>query len=143
LLAGQLFPWGELPRNCSRVDVLEWYIEIGKDQSQFGSLTAHTSVCNMWSKLTDWRLKLTRARRRNGWILYWQGVHPLSIVSWPSIWMVVTMWDLMSHGQERGQGKIHCGCYPNLFSLNLPSTTVARRFSFYNVCQASTRIWKM
>jgi hypothetical protein len=56
LLAGQLFPSEELPRNCSRVDVLEWYIEIGKDQSQFGSLTAHTSVCNMWSLYID-RLK--------------------------------------------------------------------------------------
>ena len=52
----RLFPWEELPRNCSRVDVLEWYIEIGKDQSQFGSLTAHTSVCNMWSLYID-RLK--------------------------------------------------------------------------------------
>jgi hypothetical protein len=26
----QLFPWEELPSNCSRIDVLEWHIEIAK-----------------------------------------------------------------------------------------------------------------
>ncbi len=30
---GQLFPWEELPRNSSRVDVLEWYIEIANEMN--------------------------------------------------------------------------------------------------------------
>jgi hypothetical protein len=59
---GQLFPWEELPRNSSRVHVLEWYIEIENEMNlslvdidlfpmtvDHGSLTVHTSECNMWS----------------------------------------------------------------------------------------------
>jgi hypothetical protein len=30
---GWLFPWEELPRNSSSVDVLEWYIEIAKEKN--------------------------------------------------------------------------------------------------------------
>jgi hypothetical protein len=30
---GQLFPWEELPRNSSRVDVLEWYIKIANEMN--------------------------------------------------------------------------------------------------------------
>ena len=65
----QLFPWEELPRNCSRIDVLEWYIEIANEMNlslqnitlfpmavDHGSLTVHTSVCNMWYSYID-RLK--------------------------------------------------------------------------------------
>jgi hypothetical protein len=66
---GRLFLWEELPRNSSRVDVLEWYIEIANEMNlrlvnitQFPmvvdhrSFTVHTSVCNMWSLYID-RLK--------------------------------------------------------------------------------------
>jgi hypothetical protein len=35
--------------------------------------------------------------------------------------MLVKTLDLMPPGQERGHRKIHCHCYPNLFSLNCPS----------------------
>jgi hypothetical protein len=54
---------------CSRIDVLEWYIEITNEMNlslvnitlfpmavDHGSLTVHTSVCNMWSLYID-RLK--------------------------------------------------------------------------------------
>jgi hypothetical protein len=53
--------------------------------------------------LIDWSLKLTMARL-NGLILYWQGVYPLSIILWATIWMVVTMWNVMPSSQERGNG---------------------------------------
>jgi hypothetical protein len=28
-----LFPWEELPRNCSRIDVLEWYVDIANEMN--------------------------------------------------------------------------------------------------------------
>ena len=65
----QLFPWEELPRNCSRINVLEWYIDIANEMNlslqnialfpmavDHGSLTVCTSVCNMWYSYID-RLK--------------------------------------------------------------------------------------
>jgi hypothetical protein len=65
----RLFPWEELPRNCSRIDVLEWYIDIANEMNlslqnitlfpmavDHGSLTVRTSVCNMWYSYID-RLK--------------------------------------------------------------------------------------
>jgi hypothetical protein len=33
MLGDQLFPWEELPRNCSRIDVLEWYIDIANEMN--------------------------------------------------------------------------------------------------------------
>jgi hypothetical protein len=69
MLGDQLFPWEELPRNCSRIDVLEWYIDIANEMNlslqnitlfpmavDHKSLTACTSVCNMWYSYID-RLK--------------------------------------------------------------------------------------
>jgi hypothetical protein len=41
--------------------------------------------------------------------------------------MLAKMLDLMPPGQERGHGKIHHHCYPNLFSLNHPSMAAVRR----------------
>jgi hypothetical protein len=54
MLRDQLFPWEELPRTCSRIDVLEWYIEIANEMNlrlvnitlfpmavDHGSLTVH------------------------------------------------------------------------------------------------------
>jgi hypothetical protein len=64
-----LFLWEELPRNCSRIDVLEWYIDIANEMNlslqnitlfpmavDHRSLTVHTSVCNLWYLYID-RLK--------------------------------------------------------------------------------------
>jgi hypothetical protein len=65
----QLFPQEKLPRNCSRIDVLEWHIDIANKMNlslqnitlfsmvvDHGSLTVCTSVCNMWYSYID-RLK--------------------------------------------------------------------------------------
>jgi hypothetical protein len=66
---GQLFPWEELLRSSSRIDVLEWYIEIANEKNlslvditlfpvavDHGSLTLHTIASNIWSLYID-RLK--------------------------------------------------------------------------------------
>jgi hypothetical protein len=75
-----------LPRNLSRIDVLEWYIEIANEMKlslinitlfpmvvDHGSLTVHTSVCNMWSSYID-RLK---AEANKGKKKKW--VNPISV----------------------------------------------------------------
>jgi hypothetical protein len=86
MLGDQLFPWEELPRNCNRIDVLEWYIEIANEMNlslvnitlfpmvaDHGSLTVHTSVRNMWSSYID-RLK---AEANKGNKKKW--VNPISV----------------------------------------------------------------
>jgi hypothetical protein len=78
---GQLFPWEELPRNPSRVNVLEWYIEIANETNlnlvvdiilfsmvvDHGSFTVHTSVCNMRSSYID-RLKAEANKGKKKWV---------------------------------------------------------------------------
>jgi hypothetical protein len=77
---GWLFPWEELPRNSSRVDVLEWYIKIANEKNlslvnitlfpmavYHGSFTIHTSVCNMWSSYIDW-LKAEANKGKKKWV---------------------------------------------------------------------------
>jgi hypothetical protein len=77
----QLFPWEELSRNCSRIDVLEWYIDIANEMNlslqnitlfpmavDHGSLTVCTSVCNMWYSYID-KLKAESNRgKKNKWV---------------------------------------------------------------------------
>ena len=137
----RLFPWEELPRNCSRIDVLEWYIDIANEMNlslqnitlfpmvvDHGSLTVRTSVCNMWYSYID-RLK---AESNKGKKKKW--VNPISARCLSTIHHLVTnylndgkMLDLMPPGRERGHRKIHRHCYPNLFSLNCPSMAAVRR----------------
>ena len=75
--AGQLFPWEELPRSPSRVEVLKWYIDIANEKNlslvditlfpmvvDHGSFTVCTSVCNMWSSYID-RLKVEANKGRS------------------------------------------------------------------------------
>jgi hypothetical protein len=117
MLAGWQFPWEELPRNPSKVDVLDWYIEITDEKNlslvniikfpmvvDHRSFTVHTSMCNMWSPYIDKLKAEVNKGKKNRWILYGQGVYPLSIIYSASIWMVVMMWNHMPHGRERGQG---------------------------------------
>ena len=77
----RLFPWEELPRNCSRIEVLEWYIDIANERNlslqnitlfpmvvDQGSLTVCTSVCNMWYSYID-RLKAESNKgKKNKWV---------------------------------------------------------------------------
>jgi hypothetical protein len=77
---GPLFPWEELPRNSSRVDILEWYIEIANEKNlslvditlspmavDHGSFTVRTSVSNIWSLYID-RLKAeaNKGKKKHG-----------------------------------------------------------------------------
>jgi hypothetical protein len=61
-----LFPWEELPRNCSRIDVLEWYIDITNEMNlslqnialfpmavDHRLLTVHTRISNVWYSYID------------------------------------------------------------------------------------------
>ncbi len=67
-------------KNSSRLDVLEWYIEIANENNlgladitifpkmvDHGSFTVHTSVCNMWSSYID-RLKAEVNKGKKKWI---------------------------------------------------------------------------
>jgi hypothetical protein len=84
-----------LPRNCSRIDVLEWYIDIAHEKNlslqnitlfpmavDHGSLTVHTSVCDMWYSYID-RLKAesNKGKKKKRVNPTSQGVYPLSIIS--------------------------------------------------------------
>jgi hypothetical protein len=133
-----------LPRNCSRIDVLEWYIEIANEMNlrclvnitlfpmavDHGSLTVHTSVCNLWSSYID-RLK---AEANKGKKKKW--VNPILARCLSIIHHLVTNYlnggdDVESHAswpRKRARKNLP-SCYPNLFSLNLPSMAAAGRFS--------------
>jgi hypothetical protein len=125
-----------LPRNCSRIDVLEWYIEIANEMNlslvnitlfpmvvDHGSLTVCTSVCNMWSSYID-RLK---AEANNGKKKKW--VNPISARCLSIIHHLITNYlngddNVESHASwQRKRAR------KNLFSLNLPSMAAVRRFS--------------
>jgi hypothetical protein len=77
---GQLYPWEKLPRNSSRVDVLERYIEIANEMNlslvdiilfpmvvDHGSFTVCTSMCNMWSSYIE-RLKAEANKGKKKWV---------------------------------------------------------------------------
>jgi hypothetical protein len=78
-----------------------WLTSLSSQWWLITDLSLSVPVCALCHPrtLTDWGLKLTRARR-NGWILYQWAVYPLSIIWSATIWRVVTMWNLMPHGQE-------------------------------------------
>jgi hypothetical protein len=120
MLGDQLFLWEELPRNCSRIDVLEWYIEIANEMNlslvnitlftmvvDHRSLTVHTSVCNMWSLYID-RLKAEANKGKKK-----KQVNPILVRCLSIIHHLITKYlnggdNVESHAlsQERGLGKI-------------------------------------
>jgi hypothetical protein len=78
--AGCFFLWEELPRNSSRVDVLEWYIDISNEKNlssvnitlvplevDHRSFTVCTRVCNLWSLFID-RLKAEVNEGKKKWV---------------------------------------------------------------------------
>ncbi len=95
-----------------------------------GSLTVHTSVCNMWSLYID----TLKAEANKGNKMKW--VNPISARCSSIINHLVTNYlnggdNVESHAwwPRKRKGKIHHCCHPNLFSLNLPSKAAVRRFS--------------
>jgi hypothetical protein len=147
-----------LPRNSSRVDVLEWYIKIANEMNlscigwhysipQGGWLAMDLSlsipVCATCGPctLTDWKLKLTRARR-NGWILCRRGVYKSSceqLFEW--WWQCGISHPLTAEKEDKDKSSIS-GTQIN-FHLIFHQQQQQGDSVFYILHQASTRIWKM